>query len=167
MIETKTHSYDTTKYLVARSMKKRQSTVKHSQYLYNHMNLGYSKCLNVKKGLAVFFQFHHTPQLSAIRETLRKIRKIRDFFAKQTTYHFYSSSIVVTYESNLEEKVKTGSPSVDEFVRVKMVDFAHVLCNKNSIDENYFYGLNRLISYLERLLDENYVFTDVRYLGLK
>ena len=56
---------------------------------------------------------------------------------------------------------------VDEMVRVKMVDFAHVLEKKDSLDENYLFGLTNLISFLKCLLDDNYTYKDVRHLKVK
>jgi len=43
-----------------------------------------------------------------------------------------------------------------------MADFAHVFPADNSRDENYLYGLNRLIDHLKLLLDAEYTFKDVR-----
>ena len=107
--------------------------------------------------------------MSALKETIRKLAQIKDFFSKQTTYHFYSSSIVVTYEANLEELIennrenKQQSLLVDELVRVKMIDFAHVLGDRRCIDHNYLFGLEKLFSYLCRLLEKEYIFKDVRH----
>lgn len=126
--------------------------------------------------MGLFFQFHRIPQYNAIKEALRKIEKIKDFFETQTTYHFYSSSIVITYEANLEEilmnKQKNNNNEnaeqyLDNYVRVKMVDFAHVLNQNKTIDENYLFGLKKLIYYLRLLLETEYMFKDVRYLSIK
>jgi 1D-myo-inositol-tetrakisphosphate 5-kinase/inositol-polyphosphate multikinase len=54
-------------------------------------------------GLALYFQFHQTPQLSAIRETIKKFEEIKSVFDRQKTYHFYSSSLIVTYDAYLED----------------------------------------------------------------
>lgn len=97
--------------------------------------------------------------------------QIKEFFEKQTTYHFYSSSIIIAYEANLEEILQMNSENkkqsliVDEMVRVKMVDFAHVLIDKDSLDENYLFGLTKLIHFLKCLLDVNYSFKEVRILN--
>jgi hypothetical protein len=117
----------------------------------------------------MFYQFNRTPQLNALKETIQKLSHIKEFFKKQTTYNFYSSSIIITYEANLEailqmnKENKTRSLIVNDLVRVKMVDFAHVVLEKsNSLDENYLFGVEKLISFLRRLLDQNYCFKDVK-----
>ena len=43
-----------------------------------------------------------------------------------------------------------------------MADFAHVFPASNTHDDNYLYGLNRLIDHLKLLLKPDYKFKDVR-----
>ena len=118
-------------------------------------------------GLGLFFQFDSHPQKRAVVEAIRQINDIKKFFEKQTLYHFYSSSVIVVYEGNLQNLLnndKTNQVEVNKLIRVKMVDFAHVIPGKNQVDENYLQGLESLISYLGLLLDPEYVFNDVRNL---
>ena len=122
---------------------------------------------NAVHGLGLFFQFNNTPQIKAVIETIQKINDIKQFFEKQRLYNFYSSSLIVVYEGNLQElsnNHQNNEIDVNNLVRVKMVDFAHVIPGKNLIDENYLYGLKSLISHLDLLLDSNYSFNDVRNL---
>ena len=51
----------------------------------------------------MYYQFHQTPQIRAIKDTIKKFEEIRCWFEKQTSYHFYSSSLIVIYEANLED----------------------------------------------------------------
>ena len=45
--------------------------------------------------------------------------------------------------------------SVDPIqLTVKMIDFAHVFPNSNGQDENYLFGLNKLIEYFDKLNSE-------------
>ena len=133
-------------------------------------------------GLGLFFQFHESkPQIHAIRETIRKFEEIKQWFLKQTTYHFYASSLIVIYDAYLEELLNAGTSTHDETVsndltnnnnnksvaigslmRVIMADFAHVFPANNSLDHNYIYGLERLIQHLNLLLTTDYKFKDVR-----
>ena len=53
-------------------------------------------------GLGLFFQFDATPQKRAVVEAISQINEVKEFFEKQTLYHFYSSSIIVVYEGTLE-----------------------------------------------------------------
>ena len=90
--------------------------------------------LNKIKGLALYYQFHQTPQLSAIRETIKKFEEIECLFERQKTYHFYSSSLIVTYEAYLEDNLiaqtnnitSNNTKSFENSVRIVMADFAHV-----------------------------------------
>ena len=131
--------------------------------------------------MALYFQFHQTPQLSAIRETIKKFEEIKSLFERQKTYHFYSSSLIVIYEAYLEDNLmavqsnnnnnshmeQNGNNKLSHFsfensVRIVMADFAHVFPAKDTLDKNYLYGLNSLIDHLKTLLRPDYVFKDVR-----
>lgn len=135
--------------------------------------------------MALYYQFHQTPQLSAIRETIKKFEEIKCLFERQKTYHFYSSSLIVTYEAYLEDNliaqtnnsnnshfenkdiisnnISGSSPkSFENSVRIVMADFAHVFPAEDTLDKNYLYGLNSLIDHLKTLLRPDYVFKDVR-----
>lgn len=149
---------------------------------FSHFDKIFGRALseeNLIHGLALYFQFHQTAQIHAIRETIKKFEEIKKWFEKQTTYHFYSSSLIVVYEANLAELIQTSesvnnnnsnvSASSDQYlidisnsVRITMADFAHVFPADKSRDENYLYGLNRLIDHLKMLLDTEYTFKDVR-----
>ena len=132
-----------------------------SNTIFNH--------LNKIKGLALYYQFHQTPQLSAIRETIKKFEEIKCLFERQKTYHFYSSSLIVTYEAYLEDNLIaqtnitiSNTKSFENSVRIVMADFAHVFPAKDTLDKNYLYGLNSLIDHLKTLLRPDYMFKDVR-----
>ena len=75
---------------------------------------------------------------------------------KQTTYHFYKSSLIIIYDANQAEA------TVDNQVKVFMADFDHVFPANDTINENYLYGIERLIDYLKLLLDSTYKFKDIR-----
>jgi len=113
-------------------------------------------------GLALFFQFHQKPQIHAIEETIKKFEDIKRWFEKQTTYHFYSSSLIVIYEANLADLLEKNEVDLATAVRINMADFAHVFSAQNSLDENYLFGLTRLIEHLKLLLSPTYSFKDVR-----
>lgn len=138
-------------------------------------------------GLALYYQFHQQPQYRAIKETLRRFEQVKRWFDKQTTYHFYSSSLIVIYEANLEQILaanqqddensnqnadnnnnknghfnNTSSSHYPEHIRIVMADFAHVFPANNELDSNYLFGLEKLIEHLKILLKPEYKFKDVR-----
>lgn len=77
---------------------------------------------------------------------------------KQTTYHFYKSSLIIIYDANANQTAAT----VGNQVKVFMADFDHVFPANDTINENYLYGIERLIEYLKLLLDSTYKFKDIR-----
>lgn len=128
-------------------------------------------------GLALFYQFHEgKPQIGAIKETLRKFEEIKQWFMKQKTYHFYSSSLIVIYDALSEDTllpplngheaqddtVGSNNNNNNNLIRVIMADFAHVFPANNTLDFNYIYGLERLIEHLNLLVQPGYQFKDVR-----
>ena len=106
----------------------------------------------------MYYQFHQKPQLEAIKETIKKFKIVKSWFEKQTTYHFYSASLIVIYEGDLNETKN----DISDLVRVKIADFAHVFPANNTHDDNFLFGLNKLIDYLEMLLKPDYKFKDIR-----
>jgi 1D-myo-inositol-tetrakisphosphate 5-kinase/inositol-polyphosphate multikinase len=108
----------------------------------------------VAHALGLFYQFHELkPQTWAIKQTLEQLEAIRHWFMKQTTYHFYKSSLIIIYDANA---------TADNQVKVFMADFDHVFPANDTINENYLYGIERLIEYLKLLLDSTYKFKDIR-----
>lgn len=133
-------------------------------------------------GLALYYQFHQIPQIRAIQETIAKFEQVLKWFEKQKTYHFFSSSLIVVYEADLERALTSANddnnntsnqragdadaavlPSdLSDSVRIVMADFAHVFPAQDELDENYAFGLRHLIKHLKLLLQPDYKFKDVR-----
>lgn len=124
--------------------------------------------------MALFFQFHETPQRQAIRLTLEKFVDVLEWFETQRTFHFYSASLLIVYEAQLERLMSDAANNnsnghdqqqspIDELVRVKLADFAHVFpAGGKSRDENNLHGVRNLMSHLRDLLKETYEFKDIR-----
>lgn len=49
--------------------------------------------------------------------------------------------------------VYEGKPSRTQTVSVRLVDFAHVVYDKNEIDDNFLSGLNALMKMLTEIID--------------
>lgn len=126
---------------------------------------------------------HQTPQIRAIIETIKKFEEIKQWFLKQKSYHFYSSSLIVIYDGLLQDSLNelqsndlntSSNTTADQsfnnlnnnnslnLVRVIMADFAHVFPANNQLDMNYLYGLERLIEHLNLLIKPGYKFKDIR-----
>ncbi|CAN0292013.1 unnamed protein product, partial [Ectocarpus sp. 12 AP-2014] len=74
-------------------------------------------------GLARFFYDGTRLRRGRVKCALRKIRAVRDFFARQKIFKFYASSLLLTYDS--ADPALPGD--VEEEVAVCMIDFAHAV----------------------------------------
>ncbi|KAK6031581.1 hypothetical protein OSTOST_02269 [Ostertagia ostertagi] len=79
-----------------------------------------------------------------ISEALSKLDRVRQWFAKQTSFHFYASSLLFVYEND-----STKPPNV----QLVMIDFSHVFPSNNQLDTNYIAGLNELHSKVKSILE--------------
>lgn len=77
----------------------------------------------------------------------QKLSSIIDWFEKQTSCQFYSSSLLIVYS------LDTGD------LELKMIDFAHVFYEADKRDDNYLYGIRNLSKHLEMMvpLDAEFV----------
>jgi hypothetical protein len=51
--------------------------------------------------------------------------------------------------------VYEGEPTIPQAVSVRLVDFAHVLYDRDAIDENQLRGLNALMKMLTEIIDSD------------
>lgn len=79
-------------------------------------------------------------------------------FEQQTSYHFYSCSVLLLYEGDLTTVTKEG----DRRASVKLVDFAHVISRQGNIDDNFLQGVKSLRDVLINLVKEKAV-EDLRH----
>ncbi|KAI5070063.1 hypothetical protein GOP47_0014406 [Adiantum capillus-veneris] len=75
---------------------------------------------------------------------INQLSELRSWFSMQESYHFFSSSILLMYESDCH----THGSRVNTQGTVKLVDFPHVLTGQGSIDDNFLKGLDTLIGIL-------------------
>lgn len=73
---------------------------------------------------------------------LAQLLELKSWFEDQTLFHFYSTSVLISYE-------KGGNAA-----RVKMVDFAHVMEGEGIIDHNFLGGLCSLIKFVSEILTD-------------
>lgn len=72
---------------------------------------------------------------------LAQLRSIQDWFEKDNIkkFKFISSSLLFVHDSTRTR------------CTIKMIDFAHVFPNELLKDDNYIFGLNKLIEYFDNL----------------
>ncbi|KAH8333583.1 hypothetical protein KR059_000994, partial [Drosophila kikkawai] len=137
----------------------------------------YGKSLSVdgfKETMALFFNAStsHSKARRAgkellLQEVLRQLQDILNWFHSQRLYHFYASSLLICYDySRLKdqpllnghhphhgEQEDNAPTSPSTWVRVRMIDFAHVYPAEQALpDENYMFGLRSLIEVVQALL---------------
>ena len=124
----------------------------------------------IKSGLKCYFEGYIC---NVVPIVIEKLNQLLAWFKVQTDYRFYSSSLLILYESSVSSNPDSANPNN---VRVCMVDFTHVYgparskffslhddslnvsglhLIQNQKDEKYTHGLVKLIKILQTLLDEN------------
>jgi len=72
----------------------------------------------------------------------KKLKELLKWFDTQTLFKFFSSSILLIYDADADEKKAD----------IKIVDFAHTFATKdNTIDENYRDGLANLVKIIDKI----------------
>ncbi|XP_037468258.1 inositol polyphosphate multikinase IPK2-like [Triticum dicoccoides] len=79
---------------------------------------------------------------------LAQLRELKAWFEVQTLFHFYSASVLLSYDANAVT-APGGAP------RVKLVDFAHVVESEGVIDHNFLGGLCSLIKFIDDIVSSD------------
>jgi len=123
--------------------------VVYQPYLHTHTKYGKEWGYSLQKAdfdpsLLLFFH-HSDPHVtsSLLLSAVRQVEAILTWFSSQHTLQFFSSSLLFVFDG--------ANPTE---LRVKMIDFAHVLPlhgGEEERDENYLFGLRELLSRLRSL----------------
>jgi 1D-myo-inositol-tetrakisphosphate 5-kinase/inositol-polyphosphate multikinase len=105
--------------------------------------------------LLYIFGFYVFDGLNFQKEVLKviidKLEALYDCFHTESIYHnFYSSSLLILYDSTLVNKCDSGI-DIKDMVKVYMIDFAHVIESNKEIDVNYIHGLKNVIDILRNI----------------
>lgn len=95
----------------------------------------------MRPALVEFLDNGENIRFEAIDAWLPKLRAILSWFESQTSFHFYSSSVLLIYDAKGSE------------TDVRLVDFAHTEA-ASTTDENYLFGLKTLVEILEDIARE-------------
>lgn len=88
---------------------------------------------------------------------MSELQHIQQWVEAQRSYMLRGSSILVVYDADqltsVPQDVMNGETIVSRNtwpkVMVKMIDFAHVLHSFGNRDENYLFGLENLLKYID------------------
>jgi hypothetical protein len=95
--------------------------------------------------LKTFIQNGVAIRYDVIKAIIPELKKVADWFSTQTSFKFYGSSILFIYDG----------ASTEPTVRVKMVDFAHVVdTTDGTIDTSYLQGCETLLRIFSNLVQE-------------
>lgn len=93
---------------------------------------------------------HRKAILSSI---ISKLKDIEEWFLKQRSFAFRSSSVLIIYEgaNSTRKDCDKESEMTEKCLQteVKMIDFCHVF-ETNECDSNYVQGISSLTSYLKK-----------------
>ncbi|KAL9239818.1 hypothetical protein vseg_014101 [Gypsophila vaccaria] len=77
---------------------------------------------------------------------LAQLKELKSWFEEQTTYHFYSCSILMVYDRKSLLKGEASGPAI------KLVDFTHVVDGDGAIDHNFLGGLSSFIKFISEIV---------------
>jgi len=116
-------------------------------------------------GMATFFgapEYDHRP---LVRNVLERLVVLKEIMSKQYEFVFIASSLLIAYDGG-QRNNNGNNLKLD----VRLVDFAHVFqssSSNNEPDENFLFGLDHCIEYLQMLLDETFQYKFIEKLDHK
>lgn len=99
--------------------------------------------------LAEFFNNGQVKRLDILPSLIERVQSLHQAITSLSSYRFYSGSLLIVYDG------LTSSNLID----IRMIDFAHTILgttNQSPIDpdEDYLFGLERLIEVFKEILNE-------------
>ena len=92
----------------------------------------------------MFFDQGSATRYELIPLMSEKLNVIQKWFEEQDEFKLYASSLLFVYEG-AEDREQSK-------IDIRMVDFAHAYeHNQSEIDQNYLFGVNKLVSFFQCL----------------
>ncbi|CAI5955890.1 unnamed protein product [Closterium sp. NIES-65] len=93
---------------------------------------------------------------------LAQLQTLRDWFAQQTSFHFFSASILLIYEANTSEhegaeareEGKEAGRGAAHPPSLRLVDFAHAIDAQGKVDENFLEAVDGVMAAWKAVLGE-------------
>ena len=132
-----------------------------------------------REELVTFLHNGEQFRMELIEPLLYKLRKLYKVIEKQNSYRFYSSSLLLMYEGDMQRKCNCNTEkeqdtyrhkeNINNKVDVRMIDFAHTTYGvfvgdpvRSGPDSGYLFGLKNLIRLLEEIRDKYQGSTEVK-----
>ena len=96
----------------------------------------------------IFFNHQENPPMELIQIFVTKIATILETFQEQRKYKIYASSLLMAYDAEAVQKFKNQEIDLDQlenYVNIRLIDFAHVFNAHGEPDENFLTGLTNLL----------------------
>ena len=104
----------------------------------------------VWKAPEAFYDSEYSGKIEIINDIfIKKLNNILKIFENQTRYHIYGSSLLFTYDANAVRKYRNGklsSEDLEQYIHLKLIDFANVYNADGEKDLNFVSGLKNVIS---------------------
>ena len=83
---------------------------------------------------------------------LRKLEQMLKVFEAQSRYHIYGSSLLLAYDADAVRKFRNGklhADALEQFINVKLIDFANVYESNGEKDDNFLDGFKNFLALLK------------------
>ena len=107
---------------------------------------------NIGELMELYLDISNDPELARkiAQIFVEKLKKVQSLFESQRSFHFYASSLLFVYDAEAVQN-NIDSMELENFVTLKMIDFAHVWPANGELDSNYLKGVNSLIQLFSKV----------------
>jgi 1D-myo-inositol-tetrakisphosphate 5-kinase/inositol-polyphosphate multikinase len=138
---------------------------------YEYYDKVYGRKLTKNEIIHAIAHFYGAPKSDyrrIVRLVLQRLRDLEHVMTKQYGLVLIAASLFIVYEG--DEQSKDNNDNHRTKIDVRIVDFAHVFtmeedANNGQSDENFLFGLRSYMNYLQRLIDDTYVYMPINKLN--
>ena len=83
---------------------------------------------------------------------VKKLELMLQVFELQSEYHIYGSSLLLAYDADAVRRFRNGklqADALEEFINVKLIDFANVYESNGEKDDNFLSGFRNFLALLK------------------
>ena len=132
---------------------RKENAAENSNTRIKHTEKWFGKTLtadHVQTILKLFYDSKHSRKISILNDLfVKKLTDILETFELQSQYHIYGCSLLFAYDAVAVRRFLNGTielEMLEQFVNVKLVDFANVYESNGEKDENFLFGLRNVLA---------------------